>query len=56
MEWASSVSQHAWTRPVDVRPLVKLFDGDEDDEVDCWGKVGPSRYSRHAKYFKLKPC
>ncbi len=57
MEWASLVSLNAWTRPVDMQPLVQLLSVDEDEEmVDCWGKVGPSRYSRHAQYVKMKPC
>ena len=52
MDWAISVSQHVWSKPV-ARP-EKHESWDEED-ADCWGKPAP-QYSRHAKYFKLKPC
>ena len=61
MEWASSISQHAWSKPVEVGKIIELEVGEwrnlgEEDEVDCWGKSRPSSCSRHANYFKLKPC
>jgi hypothetical protein len=52
MEWASSVSQHIWSKPVDRYPEKKSWD---EEEADCWGKPVP-QYSRHARYIKLKPC
>jgi hypothetical protein len=51
MEWASSVSQHVWSKPVDRYPEKNSW----EEEADCWGKPVP-QYSRHAKYIKLKPC
>lgn len=52
MEWASSVSQHVWSKPVDTHP--EKPESLDEEEVDCWGKSAPL-YCRHARYFKLKP-
>jgi hypothetical protein len=66
-ECARSVSQRAWSRPVDLMQFQglgksKLFERmetnlDEEDEVDCWSNM-PGRigwHSVHSNYFKLKP-
>jgi hypothetical protein len=62
-DWANSVSQRAWSRPIilthdgQIQKTQHLFDpmetGEEED-VDCWGKMAKQGVGRWKQYFKLK--
>lgn len=63
-EWAHSVSQRAWSRPIVIADMISenrkgLFEhmetGDEED-ADCWGKIKKRGFGRWQRYFKVKSC